>query len=125
MRLRQNSQAIWEFHVSLFSLPSGRLVVPFKKFLHVLLLIKHLALAVCKGNQALVAVLLQGVAADFEHLRQFLVRHVVHTVQQWAVVLRRLFVLLQSLADASVKVCEIVLGDDVLSMSCPNMMILF
>ena len=49
------------------------------------------------------------------HFRQFLVGHVAHTVQQRAVVLRGLFVQLQSLADAFVKVGEIVLGDNVLS----------
>ena len=102
----------WDYE---FLYDSSRLVVPFKQFLHVLLLIEHLALTVCKGNQALVAVLLQGVTAHFEHFRQFLVGHVAHTVQQRAVVLRGLFVQLQSLADAFVKVGEIVLGDDVLS----------
>ena len=73
----QNSHEILSMWIS-----CSRLVVPFKKFLHVLLLVEHLALAVCKGNQTLVAVLLQGVSAHFEHFRQFLVRHVAYTVQQ-------------------------------------------
>jgi len=102
----------WDYE---FLYDSSRLVVPFKKFLHVLLLIKYLALTISKGNQTLVAILLQGVSAHFEHFRQFLVCHVSHTVQQWAVMLRSLFVLFQCLSDASVKVGEIILRDNVLS----------